>query len=178
MRETITMNNKNIILVGFMGVGKSTLARKLAKELKTICLDTDKIIENMESRKITKIFEKKGEAYFRELEKKVALWLQENVQNSVISAGGGFTSSTDLKKIGKVVYLKSTFEGIIKKISEHPKAKAKFEKRPLLQDRKKAKELFKKRESQYEKSADIVIDVEKYADIKELLKETIKLLHL
>ncbi|MDR3345909.1 MAG: shikimate kinase, partial [Campylobacteraceae bacterium] len=151
------MSNKNILFIGFMGVGKSTLAKAAAKELKSVCLDTDKIIENMESRKIKKIFKEDGEAYFRELESRVALWLEQNVQNAIISTGGGFANVKNLKQIGKIVYLKSTFEGILKRISEHPKAKAKFAKRPLLKDKKKAKELFEKREGIYQSLADITI---------------------
>ncbi|MDR1614064.1 MAG: AAA family ATPase [Campylobacteraceae bacterium] len=169
------VSSGNLLLIGFMGAGKSTLAKELAKELKSVCLDTDKIIENMESRKIKKIFENEGEEYFRELEQKVAFWLEKNVKNSIISTGGGFIAVKNLKKIGKIIYLKSTFEGIIKRISEHPKAKAKFAKRPLLQDKKKAKELFKKRGDIYEKLADITINIEKYKNEKEMAKELIKL---
>jgi shikimate kinase len=164
----------NIVFIGFMGAGKSTLAKMLAKELKSVALDTDKIIENMESKKIKDIFEDKGEEYFRELEKKVALWLERSVQNSVVSTGGGFIHVENLNKIGKVIYLKSTYEGIIKRIKAHPQAKKKIGKRPLLQDTKKAKELFEKRESLYEKKADFIIDIEKFKDGKEILKEVMR----
>lgn len=154
--------NENIVFIGFMGVGKSTLAKKLAKKLNTVCLDTDKIIENMEGEKIKTIFEKHGEAYFRELEKTTALWLEQSVKRTIISTGGGFIKVENLKKIGKVVYLKSTFEGIIERISKHPKAKEKFAKRPLLKDKKTAKKLFEEREEIYQKLADITISIEKY----------------
>jgi shikimate kinase len=158
-----------------MGAGKSTLAKMLAKELKAVAVDTDKIIENMESKKIKKIFESNGEEYFRELEKRVSLWLEKNVQNTIISTGGGFIHVENLNKIGKVIYLKSSFEGIIKRLKTHPQAKKKFAKRPLLKDTKKAEELFKKRESLYEQKADFVIDVEKFKNEKEIVKELMKL---
>ncbi|MDR1460952.1 MAG: AAA family ATPase [Campylobacteraceae bacterium] len=168
----------NLLLIGFMGVGKSTLAKELAKELKTICLDTDKIIENMENKKIKNIFNIKGEEYFRELEQEVAIWLEKNVKNSIISTGGGFIAVGNLKKIGKIIYLKSSFDGIIKRIENHPKSKEKLAKRPLLQDKKKAKELFKKRGDVYKKLADITINVEKYKNRKEITKEIIKLINI
>jgi shikimate kinase len=154
-----------------MGAGKSSLAKALAKELKTIAIDTDKIIENMESKKIKKIFENSGEEYFRGLETKVALWLEKSVQNSIISTGGGFIHVKNLNKIGKVIYLKSSFDGIIKRIESSPKAKEKLAKRPLLQDRKKAKELFEKRADIYESLADIAIDIEKYKSEKDIIKK-------
>ncbi|MDR2100389.1 MAG: AAA family ATPase [Campylobacteraceae bacterium] len=167
-------NSGNLLFIGFMGVGKSTLAKELAKECGSVCLDTDKIIENMESKKIKKIFESKGEEYFRELEQKVAFWLEKNVRNSIISTGGGFIAVKNLKKIGKIIYLKSSFEGIIKRLENSPKAKEKLAKRPLLQDKKKAKELFKKRSDIYEKLADIIINIEKYKNEKDIIKELVK----
>ncbi|MDR1007965.1 MAG: AAA family ATPase [Campylobacteraceae bacterium] len=166
----------NIVFIGFMGVGKSTLAKMLAKKLKSVALDTDKIIENMESKKIKKIFESSGEEYFRELEKKVALWLETSVCNTVISTGGGLIHAENLNKIGKIIYLKSSFDGIIKRIENHPKSKEKLAKRPLLQDRKKAKELFKKRESLYEKKAGFIINIEKFKNEKEIIKELLKII--
>ncbi|MDR0762523.1 MAG: shikimate kinase [Campylobacteraceae bacterium] len=166
----------NIIFIGFMGAGKSTLAKALAKELKSVCLDTDKIIENMEGKKIKKIFDERGEEYFRKLEKRVALWLEKSVQNTIISTGGGFIHVENLNKIGKVIYLKSSFEGIVKRLKTHPQAKKKIAKRPLLQDTKKAEELFKKRESLYERKANFTIDVEKFKNEKEIAKELVKLI--
>lgn len=150
----------NIILIGFMGVGKGTVARELVKQSDYFAIDTDDIIESLENTKIKKIFEKKGEPYFRELEKKCALWCEESVKNTVISTGGGFYRQENLKNIGKVVYLKSSFEGIIKRLKNSPNSKAKFKKRPLLKDIKEARKIYDQRVSEYEKVADIIIDVE------------------
>ncbi len=154
------MKNKNIVLIGFMGVGKGTTARAILKQSQMIALDTDDIIESMENRRIKKIFEEEGEAYFRELEKRVAIWLQKNVTNTLISTGGGFYKVDNLEKIGTVVLLHAPFEAIYKRIIEHPLAEKKLKKRPLFQDIDKARELYESREKAYLKVADIVINVE------------------
>ncbi len=151
---------KNIVLIGFMGVGKGTVARALAKESDLFALDSDDLIESLENRKIKDIFEEYGEEYFRELEKKTALWLQKNVKNSIISTGGGFYKVKNLKKIGTIIYLQSSYEAILQRILSHPNAKKKLAKRPLFQDKKKALELYNDRIPKYEKCADIVINVE------------------
>ena len=71
-----------------MGVGKSTISKKLAKKLKLDFVDTDEIIESKEKSSIKNIFNKRGESYFRKLEKKVAL--QElKKSNLVVALGGG-----------------------------------------------------------------------------------------
>ena len=80
--------NKNLILVGMMASGKSTIGRLLAKKLNLKFFDTDFIIEKKTKMKIFEIFEKKGEAVFRNLEKKISLNLI-NKNNCVISFGGG-----------------------------------------------------------------------------------------
>ena len=59
---------KNIVLIGFMGVGKGTLARALAKDTGIYAIDTDDLIESLTNTKIKKIFKKRGESYFRSLE--------------------------------------------------------------------------------------------------------------
>ena len=64
---------KNLLLTGMMGVGKSTLGKKLAKKLKLKFIDIDQIIEKKEKKTIKEIFEEKGEGYFRKIEKKISL---------------------------------------------------------------------------------------------------------
>lgn len=168
---------KNIILIGFMGVGKGSVAREVLKHSEYVAIDTDDLIESMENRKIKSIFEEDGESYFRKLEKKVAKWLEKSVDETLISTGGGFYKQKNLKKIGTVVLLDSPFDAIIKRIKEHPNAAKKLKKRPLLADLKKAKKLYDERRPEYLKLADIVIDVtEKSAQecAKELLKKVKK----
>ena len=80
--------NKNLILIGYMAAGKSSIGRLLAKKLNLKFFDTDFIIEKKAKIKIFEIFNIKGEPYFRNLEKEIVLSLL-NKKNSVISLGGG-----------------------------------------------------------------------------------------
>ena len=79
---------KNLVLTGMMSVGKSTIGKKLAKELKYEFVDTDKIIEIKEKSTIREIFKNKGESYFREIEKKITLEKLKK-RNLVVALGGG-----------------------------------------------------------------------------------------
>jgi len=151
---------KNIVLIGFMGVGKGTVARAYAKEFETFCVDSDDLIESLENRKIKEIFENEGEEYFREKEQMCASWLKKNVKNSIISTGGGFYKVKNLKKVGTIILLDSSFSEIFKRIVEHPNAERKLAKRPLFRSKEMAKELYKQRVKEYKKVADIVINVE------------------
>lgn len=164
------MKKSNIILIGFMGVGKGTIARALVKSSSMYAIDTDDLIESMENKKIKKIFEDNSQEYFRSLEKKTALWLEDSVKNTIISTGGGFYKQENLKNIGKVIYLKSSFEGILNRINSSKNAESKLKKRPLLQNLQEALELFNQRVVEYEKVSDIQIDVEN-RPIEDIIKE-------
>jgi shikimate kinase len=168
---------KNIILIGFMGVGKGSVARELIKHSKYINIDTDDLIESMENKKIKQIFEDEGEEYFRKLEKDVSIWLEKSVKNTLISTGGGFYKVKNIKKIGTIVLLDSPFDEIIKRIKEHPNADKKLKKRPLLGDLIKAKELYNHRRPEYLALADVVVDVTNKSALecsKEILKKVKK----
>jgi len=168
---------KNVVLIGFMGVGKGSVAREVIKHSSYMAIDTDDLIESMENRKVKSIFDTEGEEYFRNLEKSVALWLEESVKNTLISTGGGFYKQKNLKKIGIIVLLDSPFDAIIQRIKLHPNAAKKLKKRPLLSDLKEAKKLYDARRPEYLKLADIVVDVtNKSAKIcsEELLKKVKK----
>jgi len=170
-------SRNNIILIGFMGVGKGSVAREVIQHSKYIAIDTDDLIESMANKKIKKIFQEEGESYFRELEKDISIWLEKSVKNTLISTGGGFYKVNNLKKIGTVVLLDSPFDAIIKRIKEHPNAVNKLKKRPLLSDLKEAKKLYEIRRPEYLALADIVIDVTDKSAIdcsKELLKKVKK----
>ncbi|MDH3347229.1 MAG: shikimate kinase [Desulfobulbaceae bacterium] len=149
----------NILLIGFMGVGKGRLARELAARTGYFILDTDDLIESFENTKIKKIFKNEGESYFRNLEQKVGNWLELHVSNTIISTGGGFFAVENLDRIGTVVFLKSDFETILSEMLTHPNAKKRMKKRPLFQDPKQAEKLFNTRQPLYTAKANIIIDV-------------------
>ncbi len=89
--------NKSLVLTGMMGVGKSTIGRLLAKKLDLKFIDIDKIIEKQEKKSIKKIFEMKGEAYFRRLEEKITIkYLKNNI--SVFALGGGAFINKSVRK--------------------------------------------------------------------------------
>lgn len=167
------MSKNNLILIGFMGVGKGTLGRAIFQQTGRFSIDTDDLIESITKKKIKKIFEDEGEPYFRDLERKCALWLENAVTNTVISTGGGFYRQENIKQIGKVVYLKSSFDGILERINNAPNAAAKLRKRPLLKNLEEAKKLYDIRIKEYEAVADIVLNVEN-RDLDEVIKELLE----
>ena len=79
---------KNLVLLGMMGVGKTTIGKIVAKKLKINFFDIDKLVEKKNEMKITEIFKKKGEVYFRKEEKFVTMKYL-NKKESIISLGGG-----------------------------------------------------------------------------------------
>lgn len=164
---------KNIILIGFMGIGKGTTARAYAEKYKCFNIDTDDLIESKTNKKVKTIFEDEGEKYFRALEQECADWIESSVDNSLISCGGGFFNVNNLNKLGTVVLLDASYEWIYNRLSTADNAKSKLKKRPLFAEPKKAKKLYKEREKAYKKIADIIVDVEKL-EMKEIIKEIYK----
>lgn len=147
---------KNIILVGFMGTGKTAVGKELAQKLKMKFVDMDDIIEERESMEISEIFAKKGEPYFREVEKEIAKEISKQ-SNLIIAAGGGAVINEEnvknLKSNGIMICLTASPD----KILERTKG---YIHRPLLNvsDQKtKISELLAKR-AQYYARADYQID--------------------
>lgn len=99
-----------IFLIGFMGSGKSTLGKKIAKQIGYSFFDLDAEIENDEKRTITEIFNCDGEKYFRNLESKKISSLKDNHNNLVVALGGGtpcFNNNMEtIKELGPTIYLK------------------------------------------------------------------------
>lgn len=152
------MNNKNIVLIGFMGCGKSIIGNELAKNFNFNFIDTDCIIEQQTNKSIEEIFNVFGEAYFRSLEKQIYADASK-MKNCVISTGGGVIKDVqniiNLKKSGLIIYLKATPKKIYNNL--------KFDdKRPLLRNKNKFSticSLLNEREHLYNKYADIIFDV-------------------
>ena len=143
-----------------MGIGKGTTARAFTKKYGTYIIDTDDLIESKENKEVKKIFAKKGEAYFREQEQATADWIEECVQGTFISCGGGFYKVNNLKKLGTVVLLDASFEWIHNRLKTAKNSENKLAKRPLFSQEKEAKKLYKEREKAYKKVADIIVNVE------------------
>ena len=120
----------NIILIGFMGAGKTTIGRKLAKLLEYSFIDTDFEIEEDQGCSVNEIFKYGGEECFRDMETRLLEKLN-NVQNSVIATGGGIVlceqNQAMLKKIGKRVYLKVPDAELLQRLKNDRK-------RPLLKE--------------------------------------------
>ena len=163
---------KNLTLTGMMGVGKSTIGRSLSKKLFMQFSDIDEIIEKKLKMTVQKVFEEKGELFFRKLEEEITLQEAAKV-NIVISLGGGaFMNNKIRKKI--LLNSKSFWLDLNKKILEKRLIKSK--KRPLL-DKKNLKEtlekIYKERKSTYA-SANYRIDCEKL-NAKSITNKIIKI---
>ena len=91
---------KNLTLTGMMGVGKTTIGKRLAKKLNYAFVDVDKIIEKQEGESISSIFKNKGEGYFRKIEKQLTI-IELKKNNSVISLGGGAFLNSSIRQYSK-----------------------------------------------------------------------------
>ena len=90
-------SKENLVFLGMMGSGKSSIGLIISKKLKLNFFDIDKVIENEQKMRIPKIFEIKGEDFFRQVEKKITLNILKN-KKGVIALGGGAFLNQDIKK--------------------------------------------------------------------------------
>lgn len=160
----------NIILIGFMGCGKTTVGIRLSYHMRMTFLDTDKLIEKGQGKEISEIFETEGEAYFRELETKTIQEMIGIEKGNIISTGGGLPIKPEnrplLKKLGKVVYLKLKPETVYERLKDDTK-------RPLLQcdnPLERIEMLMAQREEAYTDAADVIITVDD-KDFDTIIKE-------
>ena len=154
------MKKNNVILIGFMGCGKTTVGIRLSYRMRRIFEDTDKLIEKRQKRAIKEIFVAEGEDFFRDLETRMLSELEETVSDRIISVGGGTPIRKEnreiLKRLGTVIYLRVRPETVYERLKNDTT-------RPLLQgENPKAKidELLGMRKDAYEGCADIIIDVD------------------
>ena len=170
------MSRTNIILTGFMGCGKTTVGRKLAKALKYTFIDTDHLIEERQRMKVQEIFAAKGEKAFRAMESDIARELGRG-EGQVIATGGGMMLDPDnaaaLSVNGRVFCLVAGPEEIFKRISRNKKAK-----RPLLNTAdplQRIMELMQLREKSYRQF--IQIDTSG-KDLQEITENLINIIQL
>lgn len=162
----------NIILIGFMGCGKSTVGRELLAKTGFELIDADAYIEKTTGMKISDIFSKHGESWFREQES-LAMENLSKRSGCIISCGGGVVETAKnrdiLKAGGKVIYLKASLDNLWARVGRDPN-------RPLSKNYESFRSLFDKRKSVYEDWADVVIDTrgKSPAKIAELIIEAVK----
>ena len=166
---SITMNSKriqsrklfnyNIVLIGFMGAGKSTISEFLKNSFAMEVIEMDQIIAEREGMTISDIFEVYGEQYFRNLETNLLIEMQSKT-NVVISCGGGTPmrecNVVEMKKNGRVVLLTAKPETILDRVKDSHD-------RPLIENNKTVPfiaDLMEKRREKYEAAADIIIETD------------------
>jgi shikimate kinase len=153
----IVSKTNNIIFIGFMGAGKTTVGKQIAKQLGKKFFDTDHEIEKRTGVKIPVIFDLEGEAGFRKREAAVIKDLMQ-LDNVVMATGGGAVLSAEnreaLKSNGYIIYLRATVNDLWKRMRYDKQ-------RPLLQNvdvRKKLEQLYNERHPIYTDTANVIVD--------------------
>lgn len=152
---------KNIILIGFMGSGKTTFGQWIERNQGMQLVDTDSLIVRQQHTSINDIFAQHGEEYFRELETLcLEELLRQDIQNTVVSVGGGLplrqVNGELLRRLGTVVYLRAGVDTLVKRLS-HDKS------RPLLAGgnlEARINKLMGERADIYEERADLILDTD------------------
>ena len=163
----------NIVLIGFMGSGKSSVGELLAKRLSYKFCDSDRLIENKAGKAISRIFDSYGEEYFRDLESKLLEEMKTSLDYAVLSTGGGMPLREKnmqlLRELGYVVYLKASKKTTIKRLRGDRT-------RPLLKGEdfeQRVDRLLTVRIPIYEKAAHKIIETDDKT-VKEIVAEIIK----
>ena len=117
-------SKKNIVLIGMMGSGKSLIGKLLSKNLDLDFVDIDKKIEEKENNTISDIFKKKGESYFREIEKNISIKYLKLEDKIISLGGGGYINGSIRKQCSKnclTIWLNWNSETLIKRINNSKK---------------------------------------------------------
>ncbi|MBR1861440.1 MAG: shikimate kinase [Lachnospiraceae bacterium] len=150
----------NIILIGFMGSGKTSIGIRLSYKLQLVVEDTDKIIEEREGMPISEIFKAKGEGYFRNLETGLLREIRDSDGRKIYSLGGGtpvqLQNQSLICQCGKVIYLRAKPETLYARLKNDTT-------RPLLRcddPQERIRVLLSQRTGVYERCADFIVDVD------------------
>lgn len=152
--------NKTIVLVGMMGSGKTTVAKKLANVLNFISLDSDLEIEKNAGMSVSEIFEEFGEGYFRAIEKRIIRKILLHNSDLVLSIGGGAFSDEEIRNLiinnSLSIWLNTSFDNLCNRLLKNKKS------RPLLKNndwKKQLKKLLVEREANYNRAhLEITVD--------------------
>ena len=153
------MGTHNIFLTGFMGTGKSTIAGELSRQTKMTQMEMDEEIVKRQGMSINDIFEKYGEAYFRDLESNLLIELESH-GGMVVSCGGGVVMRREnvehMRKSGRIILLTASAETIYRRVRNSPD-------RPILNNHINVEfisELMEKRREAYEAAADFIVETD------------------
>ena len=167
LTKKIIRGSINIVLIGMMGSGKSTIGKKLSKKLKKRFVDTDDLLEQSADASIAQIINARGIDEFRKMETNL-IDRCSSLKNAVIATGGGAIENIDnirkLRKNGLIVFLNRDLDKVIKSVFEEGNKK-----RPLAVDEATFRRLYEERYEKYRMCADIIID--DTDDIKKIVKE-------
>jgi shikimate kinase len=155
----------NLLLIGFMGAGKTTIGRLLAEKLGWQFVDTDDLIVERAGKAIPRIFAEDGEAQFRQIETEVIRSLAQRAHH-VIALGGGAVKREDnvrwLKSIGPIVYLTASPQELARRIHAMPGARPLIDgegvKKSLTEVEERVRALLAERLPIYERAGDVVIE--------------------
>lgn len=148
------MNQGNIFLIGFMGAGKSTVAKSLCRMMERELCEMDEMLVKRAGMPIAEIFKQYGEEHFRKMETQLLIDLQQE-KNVVVSCGGGAVMREEnvsyMKECGKIILLTAEPETIYERVKHSTN-------RPILNGHMNVdyiRELMEKRKGRYEAVADI-----------------------
>lgn len=143
---------ENIVLIGFMGSGKTSVGREIALQSGRFLLDTDDLIAQNMGKGVNEIFQSVGEGGFRKIESQLITWLAHNVRDAVIATGGGMPIHNNINALGKIFWLDVNFENILSRMTAYEVAK-----RPLFKDISQVQNLYNQRRKIYEKQSHFVV---------------------
>lgn len=155
MGDAVKRGCDHVFFVGFLGAGKSTLARNLGQLFHRRYVDTDRLVERKSGRTVTQLFEQEGEARFRELETDVLRGLRQE-RSLLVSCGGGIVETPEnielMHEMGHCVYLDGDLDDSLRQIRRS-------DTRPDFRSAEHAAELLGHRRPLYRQAADLTLDI-------------------